>query len=254
MRRQCLDDLQTAVLQNYKTNKIIEKHFEFPQMANKNQQNKVVVVSENSKVSENFDAIVFAPTIYSLDTIKTMQQKFKTQKPVYLSVPALMDSNDESIINKILAEYPQMQVYGNNISAFGYNRQVFASPLMNISNSLSAYIAEKLGATNICLNFEASKDQAQNLAQNASANIYVYSQGHMPLMTFAHCPMKNNFEGNCKNCMFDTNITYALQSGQKLMLSRYKMAKCYFNLKSEKLFDMQSEYNKTCIGQIFDKT
>ena len=66
--------------------------------------------------------------------------------------------------------------------------------------------------------------------------------------------MKNNFDGNCKNCTFDNDINYVLQSGQKLILSRYKMAKCYFNLKSERLFDVKTEYNQTTLGQIFDKS
>lgn len=255
MRRQCIDKLQAAILDNYQQKMIEETEIDFDkQIQSLNKPQKAIIVSETSQVADNYDALIFAPTVYSTEVIKTMLGKYNTQKPIYLSVPALMDSVDEVIVGKIFEAYPQLLVYGNNISAFSYNRQVFASPLMNISNSLSAYVAQKLGAQNICLNFEISKQQAQNIAKNSQANIYVYSQGHMPLMTFAHCPMKNNFDGNCQNCAFDNTITYALQSGQKLSLSRYKMAKCYFSLKSETMFDVKTEYNQTTLGQIFDKS
>ena len=67
---------------------------------------------------------------------------------------------------------------------------------------------------------------------------YVDKRVHLPvfksnfdgfdLMTFVHCPIKTIFGNNCLNCMFD-NIEYKLNN-ERLMLKRYVVGNCYFNL------------------------
>ena len=97
-------------------------------------------------------------------------------------------------------------------------------------------------------------EKYNSIAINSKANIYVYAKGHIPLMTMAHCPMKNNFNGSCKNCNYGSDIVYELQSGQKLLLDRYKLQRCYFRLKNKNIVDCVNYLHNSNLGLVIDLT
>lgn len=254
MRRKCLEKLKQLIISSNK------KTIQYKETSNHNQtyQNKkelCAIISEKTNCDLNdYDKIVLEPKLYNSLEIENMLKKVPNNKEIYLSVPSLMTSQDEAVINEILDKYPTLNVYGNNLSAFSYNRKVFASPLLNCINSQTANSFYDLGAKDICLNFEVPMEKYNSIAINSKANIYVYAKGHIPLMTMAHCPMKNNFNGSCKNCNYGSDIVYELQSGQKLLLDRYKLQRCYFRLKNKNIVDCVNHLHNSNLGLVIDLT
>jgi hypothetical protein len=60
-------------------------------------------------------------------------------------------------------------------------------------------------------------------------NTYKFTSGKLPLMTFAHCPVKTLHGYNdCANCKFINGLT--LMGKDKFFIIRQKIHNCYFTL------------------------
>ncbi|MBR1925807.1 MAG: U32 family peptidase [Clostridia bacterium] len=210
-------------LNNYKS--LLNKNVE-------NQKyNRIFVLNEqnfeNFDFAQKDDLIIFSPQSYSLESVKNFCEKFKGFM-LGINLPIIANGDDLKILDKIL-ENKDFFVVANNIYGLKYAKthKVIAGIGLNVFNNFSISHLNALGVCDFVVSIEQQKDKIENIE-----NCFVYSFGYVPLMTFAHCPNKTTFGGNCKNCVYKNDLKYIDVHGKEFKLRRYVLSQCYFELLS----------------------
>lgn len=169
---------------------------------------------------------VFSPSVYNKQALSKFSN-LASEYNVSLSIPTIMSGKDLEIVEKfILSSSQKYSLYANNIYGLFYalnGHEVIASPLLNIKNNYALKCLNGFNIKTICASVEADE---QFISSN---NLIAFEQGNFPLMTFAHCPIKTNFESTCSSCKYKGNFTYK-SNKDTYKVSRKKIHYCYFEL------------------------
>ena len=202
-------NLKQYCLQKEKTNETDEKTLE-------------ITDKENSSA----DFLVVRPTDYvNYDYLKINHTN------AYLYIPAFLRNNDILVIDKILQNNPNLGVYAENIGALGYNRKTILGAKLNIKNIYAIKELLNKNVTAVVASPEIDDENFKLLKEYYNLPIFKAIFDGFDLMTLVHCPIKMLYKNTCANCKYADEIIYQMESGQKLLLGRYKISNCYFTLK-----------------------
>ncbi len=59
---------------------------------------------------------------------------------------------------------------------------------------------------------------------------YIFAEGEICIMTFAHCPVQVNYKCNCDTCKYKGDIFYTDKTNRKFALKRKKVYNCYWEM------------------------
>ena len=167
------------------------------------------------EVVENLDCafykknIIYSPGEYVLEDILAFKEKCeKLNKIAYLDLPNYAEEKDIKSLKSII-EKSKIKVIANNYYALSFDCDKIIGGGLNAYNSYTA--------------------QVYNLPILSIEN-EVGGKINFPYMTLKHCPIKEHFNGDCKNCKYSDDITYKMDSGKILKLKRKKLSTCTFYL------------------------
>ena len=188
-----------------KNNKIIKKNIKKPAKNTKFLQNFEIIENLNTKL--NGENIIYSPSEYLEEDIKTFIEKCKKEnkKPI-LNLPNFTLKQDIKMLKNIVEKH-QIAVIVNNYYALNFNTEKIIGGGLNIYNAYSANY------------FNLPYLTAEN-EQNIK----------MPYITLRHCPMKEHLNANCTNCPYSENYTYTMPNGKIMKLKRTKLTTCTFYL------------------------
>lgn len=230
-------DMVSQIMNKYSFNKkinILSQKFE-TDINNllKNIKNKRQINS-----SELLNPFVICPEDYfSFDYEKVVNM----QKEAYLYIPAFLRNADILVLKNILNKYKNLNIYADNLGAINlarsFKKKIILGARMNIKNIyyLQFLFEDKFILNNtskIVLSAENIDSEMYDICQVFNKEIYKKDFANFELMTLVHCPIKMLFSNDCKNCKYCKDIEYILDNGQKLKLTRKKLADCYFYLTS----------------------
>ena len=220
-------------------NKAIEEVLSFK--AKQTQQNKfsnIFVINEDNlsfaknKLSKDC-IVVLSPQQYNKNVVQKFLDEFKGFK-VGLNLPIIANHKDLIMLDDIINQNKDLVLVSNNIYGLHYanTHQVIAGLGMNVFNNYTIQFLKDLGVSAYLLSIE---QQLSNITM--LKNLYVYSLGYVPLMTFAHCPYKTIYKNTCKTCKFTKGLSYTDVSGNKFCIVRHQLSQCYFELLNSKLIN-----------------
>ncbi len=188
------------------------------------------------KLAENYDNINNAKeiTIIRPSDYKIYNFSLITNKNVYLYIPSFLRNQDIKIIDKILFENPNLNIYAENIGALSYNRPTILGAKLNIKNVFAIKQLLKSNVVGAVVSVELSEENFNLLQKATNLPLYKCSFLDMDLMTLVHCPIKMLFNNTCKNCKYQNNIVYKMDNLKEFQISRYKLANCYFVIRKDK--------------------
>ena len=128
-----------------------------------------------------------------------------------------------SVIDEIVFANSDCEFVANNIYALdylSYGVSVWAGLGLNITNDYAVNYLSKMGVTQMISSIEKWAPTIKGS--------YKIINGHMPLMTFAHCPYKTLYKNNCSDCKFKGDII--LSGNENYKIKRVKISNCYFEL------------------------
>lgn len=241
-RRDLLSFVETQILNNYNHKiatfnednfNIIYNNFEKPIPKN------ICIIDEkfsNYEILNQFDIVVFKPTIYSYNLVNSFYKKIGTK--FALNLPTIANYNDIKLITEIISNLPdKIKLYANNIYGLYYSKDydVITSPLFNTKNTFAVKSLLDYNIKTISSSIEASIEFANN------NNLIFFSKGLFPLMTFAHCPFKTIYNNTCSNCSYSENLLYSNPNLSTYKIKRFKLSNCYFEL-STQIFEKNSKF------------
>ncbi len=190
-------------------------------------QDMVIIDEFYANFNKN-QTFIFAPNDYSKCLVdKNCESVLQNTSALYL--PVITRFEDKKIINKIINNLPPNYImFANNIGGLYYkifqNKDVIASPLLNIKNKFAIQALNNFGITKICASVEASKEFINKY------NLTGFSDGEFPLMTFSHCPYKAVHDSSCDSCKYTGTLAYKNNNKQEYKIRRIKISNCYFYL------------------------
>ena len=186
---------------------------------------KVAIVDEKFDFQKNYDAIIFSPTIYSLESVSVFKKKYSKYYsiPLIINLPIIARCEDLKIIDNIVNNNKDCEFVANNIYALDYiddGIKIWAGSGLNISNNYAGQFLSELGVVECVSSIE-------KWSQTISGT-YKVSFGNMTLMTFAHCPFKTLYDNDCSSCKYSGIMKLSSNSNYKIR--RIKIFDCYFEL------------------------
>ena len=198
------------------------------------------VEKEDIYIFDDFDKIdkidkdkmlIYKPENYD-ERIIELYQKYSNRK-IYISLPVMITKPELEKIQYLLSECSNWGVVANNYYALNLvakDKTILGSN-MNVYNSYAVKYYVEQGYKNIILSQE---EIDLSKIKNSGANLLAYSKYHPEYMYFRHCPIKEHFKGDCKNCKYTREISYKLNNNS-FTLSRQKIITCQFILKSKEV-------------------
>ncbi len=241
-RRDVLKTLREHLIRaNEKSETIIEKDnlLISTQKAGKNSKNiaffdnidKILNISKENK--ENFEYFVYSPSLYKKDDIENVYKIFYDNyqnKKLFLDMPLIATKEDLDCLIEIMESLTDLGVYATNYYCLNLkapDKTIIGSE-MNVINSYAVDFYIKKGYKDIVL----SKEEF-DFEDIKSDKCQLFIDNRKPrLIYFKHCPIKENFGGNCGQCKYKDNISYYL-SNVRLLLERKKVVNCHFYLKKD---------------------
>ncbi|MFR5062375.1 MAG: peptidase U32 family protein [Christensenellales bacterium] len=225
-RRLCYKRLEDKILENYalstkKINAANHSKFSFLDTYAKNNvrsEADILIQTDDLSLPDGIQAdysAVYYPKKYDLSVIDCINDfKNRTNKKIYLALPALLRGGDVEIIKKIISDKAIEDLLVNNLGHLELvgDKKFILGPLFNMINP----------------SFPLNKITSPEYDGKNYENGYAYAFGKFPLMTFAHCPIKN-LNGGCDKCR-ETPEELHDEYGNKFLIRRYKVKYCYAQL------------------------
>ena len=201
--------------------------------------NNIYIVDEQTaeyainELNKNESIVVFSPKQYTLKTVQDFKNKFKGFK-LGFNLPIIANHKDLKILDDILNANKDLLIISNNIYGLHYinTHTIVAGFGMNVFNNYTIQFLQQQGVTAELMSVEQQLSSIQLLP-----NVFVYSLGFVPLMTFAHCPYKTIYKNTCQTCKFTKGLKYTDVSGNVFDIERYQISQCYFELLNSKLIN-----------------
>lgn len=253
LRRQAIQEMKDKIISEYNEKNIkpyVKQEYKLECQDVKSNDSKMLLFSnieelEKEKITPN-TKLVYCPENYILSNIKKVCQSLKDYE-IYLSTPIFAGCQDIKMLKLIFSENANLNIYANNY--YGLNliedRKVIASNNLNIFNSQSVKALKCLGVEDAIVSIE-SKEKLKN----SGVRLYSLENYKPMLMTFVHCPFKEHFGSDCKNCKFKNNVRLFMQNKKSMSLKRTKLATCLFSIHPEESLGYDENYLKAKV--LFD--
>jgi len=145
-----------------------------------------------------------------------------------------MTEQDNIAVQRLLEKYKTLGIFTNNLSTMYWakklGRKLIISDKLNIFNAKALKIFQQF-TDKIILSSELNAARIKYIAKQ-NANFFVTKTSKSDLIELNHCPMQENFGGNCQKCNYSENITYTNSANQTFLLKRKKLSDCHFRLVS----------------------
>ena len=183
------------------------------------------------KIGEN-DYVIYKPQQFSYNDFDEVMEFISGKYHNFgVNIPAFANKNDLNIIDNIINKYDNITIIIDNIYGFIYKTRknnIICNYSINAFNSATLNVLSELGASAVVRSVEYVDGGFKN------KNFITFAYGKVNLMTFVHCPFKIAYGCNCDNCYYLKGLSYNL-NGNSFAIKRYKLSKCYFYLKDNKL-------------------
>lgn len=194
----------------------------------------LAIIDEKYNFSSNeANALILSPSVYSKELIENFRKKYaeRYSSPLFINLPIIAMTDDLRVIDEIVEYFKDKNCIfvANNIYALDYanmGARIFAGFGLNISNDYSASILTTLGCEEVFSSFEKWSPTLKDS--------YKFTQGYLPLMTFAHCPNKTLKNNDCSSCSHVGDLTLT-SNNSRYKVRRYKICNCYFDLVDDRL-------------------
>lgn len=241
VRREALDTLKANIIKarahaHVTINKDVQSYVQ--NVLNdccKQQENTLKIVDGDTHASgmvRKGDKVVFRPSKWNGSEIKQVLALANLdEKDVALELPIIANGKDIKTIEKTLSELPEIRtlvsenIYGLHFAQRGYN--VICGQGHNIANVFAVDCVRALGASAYVPSLEYKDFEAKSDTPR-----YCVSED-IALMTFAHCPYKTLYGGDCKSCAFKDDMTLEREK-HTYKIRRNRVSQCYFALYPEK--------------------
>ena len=137
-------------------------------------------------------------TIYTTD--KELYNKYKEQTNIFYKMPRVVNKFLNIKNGNILATEL------GSISKYSKNNTINVDYTLNVVNSKSIELLNKLKVNTICLSPELSYEQVKDIMNN-NYNVEILVYGKIELMIMKYCPLKINLN-NCSICRNNKNKYY----------------------------------------------
>ena len=232
LRNKIYEKLQQKILNKYQKNKLnkinLQNNTIIKGFDNKNKTNK----SFNFKIINNVnrleycDNLIFDYDNFSIEDIKKFDSYCVDHKiNGYIDMPNFATDKDIKLI-KLALEQTSLGVVANNLYALNFDCLKIGGQFLNIYNSFTLYVLNKLAGINVAFVEELTAGQISKLQTDTRL-----LKREPVYMTILHCPFKTHLKCECVNCKFDANATYTINSGKKFKIKRKKTSTCVFMLK-----------------------
>lgn len=208
------------ILQHFEKNIEIKANYEYV-----NSQLNKINNSKNNIIKNNFNLVK------PRDYVNFNYEKYNN-KNSYLYIPPFLRNADIEVIKNILSKYQNMGIYAQNLSALQFERKTILGTNLNIKNIFAINELYNENIDYIFASPELSSEDFENLSNLSPVKLINSTFEDIDVMTLVHCPIKMLFNSTCKDCKYQDGIQYIMQNNQKLYLYRYKLANCYFGLKT----------------------
>jgi len=181
---------------------------------------RIAEVEVLEDIREPFDAFVLNPSHIKSEVVGSMMNKAKG-RPVYLRLPKVVREGEINWYEKILADYPTLGVYADNLYAVTLAKERKRGLIVGFGmNVYNADHASLFGyADYVCGSTECSEN----------GNL-VFRAGKMPLMSFAHCPISVSCGKRCADCDKSVWTLRYETDGHEYLIRRQEGASCLFTM------------------------
>lgn len=235
LRRDAVEMLESAiVLKNEKDNlqleTINEISLQIKQKEKKNSKN-ILIFDDLEKIKDNYsedEIIIFSPAELNSKKLIDFCKNFNGK--IYLDCPVFATIADIKIIKTLLNSCDNLGIVANNYYCLTLTcpERIIIGSEMNVYNSYSVEFYRNKGFENIIL----SKENFGQLILQDKTGLFMNQGVREKLIYMKHCPIKEHFSGDCKNCKYCEGITYSL-ARKKFNLKRKKIASCLFYLEDQ---------------------
>ena len=149
---------------------------------------------------------VYVPLLTDISQLESLKNRGFN---VAAEIPRMMFGTEDKI-KQALTEVKKIgieDVYCNNIAAVSLAKKaglnIHGGFALNVFNSQTADVYEKMGAADIEVSFELKAEQINKMGGTVKRGIVGY--GYLPLMIMRNCPNKNGY--GCKKCGGRSTIT-----------------------------------------------
>ena len=166
------------------------------------------IVSDDKYVG-NKSNIILDINNYSVKNVEYLYKFYKNMgKNAFLDTPNFVLEKDIVVLSQIINKF-NIPIIANNYYALTLTDNYVVGAGLNVYNSITANLFNKPIIT-------------------AESNIS--SKINFAYMTLRHCPLKQHLKADCKNCPYNDNYFYKMDSGKVLKLKRKKFSSCTFYL------------------------
>lgn len=210
---------------------------------------KIAIVDETSDIAtmaNNFDCLIFSPTVYSQDVFAKFYVSYSKffSSPLLINLPIIARLGDIEIIDDIVHSLNKEDIIliANNIYGLHYasNYNVWAGAGLNVVNNSAISALKNLGVSNIISSCEKWTNRSNG----------TYKISNFPLMTITSCPVKLLHGSDCNNCKYSCDMKY-LGNSFDLKIRRVKINSCYFELYDDKYSYLSSKGSANIIDYRF---
>lgn len=245
LRRRAVFELKEKIIQK---NKINKKCLEIKLNIEKNKTNnnlikKMYLIHEINNLDKIKDEkniiIIYSPNNYELNKIKQFAIYCENRGvQAFLDLPIFATEKDILFIKNILKNV-KINIVANNYYALNLikSEKIIIGMGLNIFNNFSYKFYNDLGFDKITISKELKPFEVANFDKDS----FMFAYGQDEYMTLRSCPFKEHVGGSCRDCKFVEGMTYTMQNGKKLLITRKKLASCQFVLKSCEINDIMGQ-------------
>ena len=236
-----IDQKMIKIFEKPTTNQTINSNFDDIVVFDETQTDFLL---KNKELFKN-KLLAFSPSTFNTKCVDTVCKKLKDFS-LGLDLPIIANYLDMQNINEILQKHKNMFVVSNNIYGLNFldSRKVFAGIGMNVFSDYSISFLNSLGVLGEVVSVEQQLDKI-----TTKQNIWFYTLGFVPLMTFAHCPYKTINCTTCNECTYKSGLKFFDVLDNQFGVRRYVLSQCYFQLQNSTLTNAVS---KNILHQFWD--
>lgn len=249
LRRKAIDALSGKIIYNYNVNNNYSNNakcgspWDFKTIA----ANNILLITDASTSSEiEAQWLNRVELITNIENYSQIRNIMAIDKVIYIKLPIYSTYKNLKYIIKFLDanHTDKIGIYAENIYAVElaakYGLPIIAGTSMNITNSIAA---EVLGNCRKCASVELKRSEI------FSDKLFIYTYGHLPLMTLAHCPIKLISGKECTECGYKA-FAYTDDKGV-FYVRRERLSDCVFTLYNGSVHDIADVVNG---GKLLDLT
>lgn len=236
LRRTVIDALRNKILNNYNIKKRYGNNAKnsCPWSLKSTAINKILVITGASTASEiEYKWLNRVELITNIEDYSQIRSNVAKNKIIYLKLPIYAPYNNLKFIKNFIETKlsDEIGIYAENLYAVElaaqYDLPIIIGTSMNIANSITAKV---FGNCRQCASVELKRGEI------FSDDLYIYTYGHLPLMTLAHCPIQLISGKNCSECNYKA-FAYTDDKGS-FYVKREKLSDCVFTLYNGSVHDI----------------